>query len=97
MSTASVVLTYALSRAIHAGIDSLLASTIITAFGGGAITGRFLTGGVANAARTNRLLYYSLSTCTLAGAILVLATIFAEGQMYIYVAIYSLYGLSIGK
>ncbi len=95
MISASVMLTYAMSRAVHEGIDSLLASTIITAFGIGALSGRFLTGGVANATCTNRLLYYSLST--LAGAILVLATIFAKGQIYIYLAIYSLYGLSIGK
>ncbi len=91
MVSSSVMLTYAISRAVHEGIDSLLASSIVTAFGVGAFSGRFLTGGVANAACTNRLLYYSLST--LAGAILVLATIFAEGQIYIYVAIYSLYGV----
>lgn len=89
------MVTYVIARTSYHGIDPLLGSFILTAYGIGSIIGRSLTSVITNARCTHRLGYYVASTWI--GGILVCASVLISNQPYIFMLVYALYGITLGK
>ena len=92
---ATTYFTYGINRAIHQGVDKIVASFVNSALGCGSLVGRLLTGLVGNLKCTNRNVQLAV-TALLSGVVTMLSS-FTGSSVELHLVFGFLFGLSFGK